>query len=233
MFSWSNISLENYATLHTLYGYDATDKIQQDISALSVITGKREKYFESRSLSKLNRYREGLHKLLATPIKQSKITKFRIGLKYFHCPDGIENYLGEHLENVSLLRINEKNLPELYPKLLAVIAGNELPYNKKVELFNKLPAEIGVSICDRFLSQLGEVAAKYDTTTEVKQITSDKPLTPDFRKQTVSMFEHWGYFHVFFELSGRDRTKMEYWRKQTIPYIFNSMAHRKDLNDEV
>lgn len=233
-FSWSSISLENYAALHILYRYDATDKVQQDISALEIITGKPERYFETCSLTKLNRYREGLHKLLDTQIEQSKIESFRIGLNKFYCPDGIEFYFGEHLEGVSLLRINETNIFELYPTLLAVIAsGNEMPFHEKVERFKKLPAQIGVSICDRFLSQLGKVAEKYDSTTEVKTVVKEgEPLRPDFRKQTVSMFEHWGYFHVFFELAGRDRTKMEYWRKQTIPYIFTSMAHRKDLQDE-
>jgi hypothetical protein len=230
-FSWSNISLENYAALHTLYSYDATDKIQQDISALSIITGKSEDYFTTCSLSKLGRYRASLHKVLNTPINPSKITRFRIGLRWFTCPDGIENFNGEHLEAVSLLKITNENRIHKYANILAAITESKLSYHSKVKLFEKMPAEIAVSICDRFLIQFGELAAKYDNSEKVS-VKDNDPSRPDFRKQTISMFEHWGYFHVFFELSNRDRTKMEYWRKQSIPYIFNSLAHRKDLMDE-
>jgi|TARA_R110000823_G_scaffold211115_1_gene341471 hypothetical protein len=46
------------------------------------------------------------------------------------------------------------------------------------------------------------------------------------------MFEHWGHFYTIFELTGRDYNKMDYWREQSIVYIYNCLAFRKDLQDE-
>ena len=47
-----------------------------------------------------------------------------------------------------------------------------------------------------------------------------------------SMFSHWGYFYVAFELVGRDITKMSYWDDKNIIEFFNLMAFRKDLIDD-
>lgn len=235
-FRWSSISLETYSQLDALLRYNATDKLQQEISVLAILTGKEEKYFESISFRRLGKYQRAFREMwgcFPTEVKH----EFKCKGRTFTFAKGIENFTGAHLESISLLKLNADNLAENYPKIVASLVEETsgkmfkpLSFLECAELFSKhLPCSIGIAIGNKFLSDLGEIAKIHADQPQV--IEDPEILQPDFGKTPI--FEHWGYFHTFFELSGRDRTKMDYWRKQTIPYIFNSLAHRRDVVEEV
>lgn len=239
--NWKQINLDTYAALQNLYATTARDPLMQDITALAIITNYPESYFETIPLCKLTKHRRSLKSLIETPVGKYDPDSFRCNLRKFYAPKGIENYKGEHLEGVSLLKLNEKNIAENIAKILAVISTEQksmltriYTFTEKVEHFSRfVPASVGVPICNRFLTELGELSRAYgERPRKVSADQIDNSGEPDFSKHTMTLHEHWGYFHVFFELAGRDRTKMDYWRDQTIPYIFNSLAHRKDLSDD-
>lgn len=236
--NWDSISLDTFAQIDSLLSYNATDKLQQQITALSIITGKSEYHFENISFRRLSKYQKQLISLYENiPTKVSHT--FKCKGRTFTFGKEIDEFNGDHLESISLLKLNQSNTAQNCSKIVAILTDEvphrflkPLTFKQKIELFdNHLSANIGIPISNKFLTDLGEIAKIYNE--QPKKIESlEDGLKPDFETKYTPMFEHWGYFHVFFELSGRDRTKMDYWRKQSIPYIFNSLAHRKDMMDE-
>lgn len=233
---WSKISLAQYAELETLRRFQATDKLQQDISCLSIITGISEDKISDMKAKRFDRMRQKMFRMLSQePINRKRI--FWIRLRRFVAVNDMDDYTGSHLESISILKVTPENMHEKAAEVLASLIEEKTPFRRqlsfksRVELLkSKCPVSIALPIIKHFDSGLKEIIVTYEP--QKKTLPDiDQPLTPDFKK-TQSLYDHWGFFHTFFELSGRKRDKMDYWRKQSIPYIFNSLAHRSDLLDQ-
>ena len=155
-YSWSKISLENYAAIDALNRHIPTDYLQHGVSLLSLATGESEAHFMELPLSKLQKQIIELTEFLQKEIREKLYRKFRCGGRQFRLVCiSMDEIKGKHIEAVSILKITPENLASNCPKIMASITEEynlffrkPLSFDRKVELFSKhLPASIGMGTC--------------------------------------------------------------------------------------
>lgn len=162
-YSWSNISLENYAAIDALNRGAKTT--ENKVSMLSLASGKPESYFEGLDFVELYSEIKDLNEFLDTEIQEKLYPVFWCSGRRFKLTCLTQEEIkGKHVEALSLLKITSENVAENCPKILAALTEEtfsfrkKLSFQQKVDAFNtNLPSSVGMGVCLFFWEVLNEL----------------------------------------------------------------------------
>lgn len=150
-FSWSNISMENYAAIMALTKHTPTDLMAHNISMMSLCTGKPESFYEEMAMIKLEQEIDEMMSFLSKEPQEKYVPSFTCDGRKFKVTIDKDQAMFRNVRDVSALGLNQDNFAEHAPKIVAAfceettILKKKLSLEQRVDLFTKqLPASIGI-----------------------------------------------------------------------------------------
>lgn len=160
-FDWSKIPLGRYAEIDALSRAHTTNPLANDITMLSLVTGKDEKFFEEEiHLTQLSKERQKLHKFLNQEMKAKYFQTFKCNGRKYKVSQSMEEFNGGQLEAISALQLTDENFASKSHFTMAILCNEkktwkfwrkELPIQERAKEFEQhLPTSIGIGIINFF-----------------------------------------------------------------------------------
>jgi len=155
-FSWSTIPLGTYAAIDAL-SRSESNPLANDVSMLSLITGKPEEYYTEQIHTKqLAAERKKLHDFLNTEINEHYYPTFKCNGRKYKVSESMEEFNVAQLEGISGLGLTEENFAAKSPIAMAILCKEKrtwkfwrkpLSLTERSNDFEKhLPTSIGMGI---------------------------------------------------------------------------------------
>lgn len=130
-FSWQTIPLGTYAAIDALSRAMASDPMQQDVSLLSMLTGKTEEYFMEIPLPELTKLRKEMHDFLSKTPEEKYYPEFECNGRRYKVSETLEEFNGAQLEGISALQLTDENFASKSHYTMAILC-KEIPKQKMV-----------------------------------------------------------------------------------------------------
>ena len=130
------------------------DLLDRDIKLLSMWHGKPTDYFDSMNFAEINEHRKELYKLLTEYPNSRYEPVFKVKGYKFVCLPNINTIKVKHERSLQILNLNDSNLYDLLPYIVAIFSDQkkqwfkkQLTFDERVKLFkDHLPADIAIGI---------------------------------------------------------------------------------------
>lgn len=134
IFSWQTIPLGTYAAIDALSRAKASDPMQQDVSLLSMLTGKTEEYFMGIPFPELTRLRKEMHDFLSKTPEEKYYPEFECNGRKYKVSESMEEFTGAQLEGISALQLTDENFASKSHYAMAILC-KEIPKEVKKKTF--------------------------------------------------------------------------------------------------
>ena len=197
-YTWEKIPLGTYAAIDALLRHPASNEMQRDITILSMITGKPERYYEEEiHLTQLSKELQKLRAFLGIELQAKYTPKFKVKGRKFKVSETLDEYNVGQLEGISLLKLTPENFAEKSGLCMAILCKekkglrfwrDELSLEQKQKLFEEsMPTSVVIGIvqfffvCSQALLPIVLEKVERETKQMIDQMKKDNPISEQRR----------------------------------------------------